>query len=147
MKVKGTSETRNSEYPLREAANTAIKPGVFGELLKDSASEQKHEACSLLLQKIDLESNELRRNFTVEGLKRYTTLVRSFMKEALTQTYQFEEESHWTRSGGKKSSVIVKRINDDLEQMMDSMLSQEHDQLAMVSKLDEIRGLLLDLYV
>lgn len=121
--------------------------GNFGKILKDSASDQKKNICSAILEQIDAQSRELKKSLTREGVKRYCQLVKGFMKEALEQSYEVDENTHWDRYGNRKDYVIVKRINESLEELMDDVVNQEKGQINFMAKLDAIRGLLVDLFI
>jgi len=146
VKIKPVDSTIIGGSKLSTSRGADSMAGSFEMALKDSVNEQKTQICSELLQKIDVQSRELKKRPTPEGIKRYVELVRSFMKEAIGQAYSLEEETLWDRFGNRKNFVIVKRINASLEELIDSVVSQEKNQLDLVGKLDEIRGLLIDLY-
>ncbi len=146
MKIKPVDSTMISSSKQLTSRGADSAAGSFETVLKDSVIEQKKQICSELLQKIDAQSQELKKRPTPEGIKRYVELVRSFMKEAIGQAYSLEEETLWDRFGNRKNYVIVKRINASLEELIDSVIDQEKKQLDLVGKLDEIRGLLIDLY-
>lgn len=128
-------------------AEQVLGSGEFEKVLKGSVVDQKKQICSQILEQIDAQSHELRKTLTREGVKRYCQLVKSFMKEALEQSYEVDEETHWDRYGNRKNYVIVKKINESLEELMDYVLNQEKNRIDLMSKIDEIRGLLLDLYI
>ena len=65
----------------------------------------------------------------------------------MSQTYELNEENHWDRSGNRKSYLTVRKINQALEDLTDEVLNREKKQIDLVAKLDEIRGMLLDLYL
>jgi uncharacterized protein YaaR (DUF327 family) len=137
-----------TELPGRTSGTSGIVRDLsFSEALQDSDSKRRHEVCANLLQQIDTQSEELKKGATPAAIKRYRKLVQTFMKEALGQSYSLNQESHWDRSGNRKIMVTVKRINQSLEELTDALLSKEKKQIDLVARLDEIRGLLIDLYV
>lgn len=119
----------------------------FSEALKDSETMRRREACANLLQQIDTQSEELKKSPTPVVIKRYRKLVQAFMKEALNQTYTLNQQTHWDRSGNRKVFTTVKKINAAMEELADNMLNKEKKQIDMVARLDEIRGMLVDLIV
>lgn len=118
----------------------------FENVLKGSVADQQKQVCSQILEQIDDQSRILKKRLTPEGIRRYTQLVKSFMKETMKDTYEISEETHWDASGNRRNFIVVKKINQALEELMDSVVNKEKSQLDLVAKLDEIRGLLLDLY-
>ena len=149
MEVKPTGPSLDRTQPSETASGRAggSRQAAFINTLKDSEADQRHQACANLLEQIDAQSSILKNSATPQGIKRYRQLVAAFMKEALGDSYQLTQECHWDRSGNRKTFVTVKRINQDLEELVDSVVNQEKKQIDRVAKLDEIRGLLLDLYL
>jgi len=41
---------------------------------------------------------------------------------------------------------IVKQVNQALDELAEELMNEEQDHLAILSKIDEIRGLLLDIF-
>ncbi len=64
----------------------------------------------------------------------------------MSQSYELHDEMHWDRSGNRKNFVLVKKINQSVEEMIDLVMNKEKKQIDLVARLDEIRGLLVDLY-
>lgn len=151
MEIKSTGSRKinqPSELPVRNpAAAGGVRETVFAEALKDSDANRRREICNNLLQQIDELSAELKKAPTPSGVKRYRKLVQAFMKETLNQSYTLDQRTHWDRSGNRKVFTTVKKINESLEAMADEILHKEKGQIDLVAKLDEIRGLLLDLYM
>lgn len=148
MKIKSTdSKMVNTKSDIlgKGGGITAGHPPFF-DVLKESEIEKRKEVCAGILKEIDAQSEELKRSLTLEGVKRYRKLVSEFMKEALNQSYKLNEQTRWDRSGNRKSFITVKKINNSLEELIEAVINQEKKQIDLIAKLDEIRGLLLDLY-
>jgi uncharacterized protein YaaR (DUF327 family) len=118
----------------------------FGVTLKNTTVENRKQVCAALLDKIDAQGAELKNGPTLSRIKRYRQLVREFMNEALHNSYQVEAEAKWDYSGNRKEYVIVKKVNQALEEITRNFVSQEKTQIDLIAKLDEIRGWLVDLY-
>ena len=126
-----------------EAVNS--QPG-FNTMLKDSVGENRRQICAALLKKIDEQSANLSKSPSIKGIKYYRKLVGEFLEETLGHSYSLETDTKWDRGGNRREYVIVKKVNQSLEDLLESVLNQEKKQIDLVAKLDEIRGLLVDLY-
>lgn len=148
MKVKSAdgSFVHPEPKPAGRSAEAAMGAPAFEAALKNSAVETRKQVCTAILAKIDQQSAALKKSLTVAGVKRYRELVGEFMKEALHDSYQLTGESKWDRMGNRKEYVIVKRVNESLEELMAALAGQAKEQLDLIAKLDEIRGMLVDLY-
>ena len=102
--------------------------------------------------------NEMNRSITEQGtqmarrcdlleLKRYKEMVAEFMYEAVRFSYEFKKQSMLDARGRHRIFTLIKRINAKLEELTTQMLSGESDNLAVMAAVDELRGMLLDLYL
>ncbi len=150
MEVKPTGSKQvgagsNEAFARNSGINS--KQAAFIDTLKETDNERRRQACDELLRQIDSVSENLKKAPTPNGIKKYRRLVASFIREAMNQTYELNEETHWDRSGNRKSYLTVKNINKALEELTDEVMNKEKKQIDLVAKLDEIRGMLLDLYI
>jgi uncharacterized protein YaaR (DUF327 family) len=148
LKVIPTDSTfvRSELKQTGRISEASLGQSGFEATLKNTAVENHKQLCTALLDKIDAQGVELKKSPAVEGIKRYRQLVREFMDEALHNSYQVDAETKWDYSGNRKEYVIVKKVNQFLEELTDTFVSQEKPQIDLIAKLDEIRGLLVDLY-
>jgi uncharacterized protein YaaR (DUF327 family) len=118
----------------------------FDTVLNNSVGDDRRQICTALLKKIDEQSVKLQKNPSVEGIKHYRKLVGEFLDEALGHSYSVETDTKWDRGGNRREFIIVKKVNQSLEDLLEAVVNQEKKQFDLVAKLDEIRGLLVDLY-
>ncbi len=139
----------NKHFPTHkeEVRNSWLRPSGFAQTMKETEADRKKQVCERLLGKIDVLSAELKKKATPDGIKRYRDLIVNFMKEALNQSYSVGEEYHWDREGNRKAMVKVNQINQALEELMTDVMEKEKDHIDLVAKFDQIRGLLVDLYL
>ncbi|NLW46687.1 MAG: YaaR family protein [Firmicutes bacterium] len=150
MEVKPTGSKQvgaGSNESLGRHPSVTAKQSVFIETLKENDLDRRRQACDEILRQIDTLSAELKKAPTPSGVKKYRRLVASFIREAMDQTYELNEETHWDRSGNRKSYITVRNINKALEELTSEVMEREKKQINLVAKLDEIRGMLLDLYI
>ena len=102
--------------------------------------------------------NELHQNITTQSrlvssrcdmleLKRYKEMIAEFMFDAVRFAYEFKKQSTMDPRGRRRLFALIKRINLKLEELTAQMLSGQADNLAVMAAVDELRGLLLDLYL
>ncbi|MGE5604662.1 MAG: YaaR family protein [Bacteroidota bacterium] len=149
MEVKSTGSKQvgagNEAFARTPGINS--KQTAFSDTLRETDNDRRRQACDELLRQIDSVSDILKKAPTPNGIKKYRRLVASFIREAINQTYELNEETHWDRSGNRKSYLTVRNINQALEELTDEVMNREKKQIDLVAKLDEIRGMLLDLYM
>lgn len=119
---------------------------TFGEQLFQVRGDIIKEKLENLLRDITEQGKKLTETLNIKELKRYKELVRGFLHEAVNKMYQLKEEAGWDRRGRHKIYTVVKSVDQELENLTGMMLTEQKDQVAILAKIDEIRGMLLDLY-
>ncbi|MDD4569764.1 MAG: YaaR family protein [Tepidanaerobacteraceae bacterium] len=107
-----------------------------------------------LRQQIDQEletiheiGRRLSQSMSLADLKDYRQRIAKFLKMCISRGLCFKEENFPARYGRSKILSIVKTVNQKLLALAEVMLSENRDPLKAMALVDEIRGLLLDLYV
>jgi len=72
-------------------------------------------------------------------------LVKGFMNEVTSRSHQFSRENFLDRRGRHRVYGIVKLVDKNLDDLASELMKDEKDHLAIVGKVDDIRGLLLDI--
>lgn len=99
-----------------------------------------------LIEEIDLAGKEFAQNPTLDSLKKYKTLIKSFLELVVKNIYKVKEKfgkRYWLK---QKVYVIIEKINHKLEKLTNYILKKESEHIDLLATLDEIRGLLIDLY-
>ena len=103
--------------------------------------------------RMDLELNaindigrRLLKNMSLSDLREYRKKIAEFLKMCISQGFYFKEEQLPARYGRSKILSIVKTVNQKLIDLAEQLLSENRDSLKIMALVDEIRGLLLDLY-
>jgi len=118
----------------------------FNLKLLETRRENIREEMDLMLAGIDAQAKEIEKSLTFESLHVYREMIRKFVGVAVNELYEVEEKLSISPTGKKKSLLLVKRINEELEKLADEFLDKQKNLLGFLSRLDQIRGLLLDLY-
>ncbi len=135
------------DMPVKE--DVKIKAGrnadFRGQLAKaeDLGYEQRLEK---LVQDIVKQGETLSRRVDVRELKIYRKLIAEFLGTALGNSRKFSKKSLLDRRGRHKVYAIVQNINDELDKLTQEVLNGEKDNINLLRRLEDIRGLILDLY-
>lgn len=152
MKVKGTSPDKPGARKVGEDNNSAAKgPGdasrSFLEEVQRIEAKQWQEKMERLLQQIDQQAEKIKKSQTVGELHRYRDLVREFVREATQRIYQRREEGRWDRRGKFRVMAVVAEVDRQLSELTRLVLQEQKDPLAILQKLGEIRGIIVDIYL
>jgi uncharacterized protein YaaR (DUF327 family) len=130
---------------------TAEKPrelsSDFYFTLSRVAEEGLAERLSALIDKITLSGKKLSDHMDVADLKQYRGLVRDFLNEVINNSHKFSRENFLDRRGRHRVYGIVKLVDKNLDELAQELLQKEKDHLKILEKVDEIRGLLLDIFI
>jgi len=118
----------------------------FSDMLDDAAESTQKTNLKKILADIDRQGMALKSSPTFENLVKYKKLVKLFLDEAVKTVYKRFEDRSWDYRGRHKIYVLIKKTNLKLIELTEAILDKEQPNINLVSKLDEIRGLLIDLY-
>ncbi len=100
-----------------------------------------------LMNDIIEQGNRIKEHVDVNDMKKYRTLIRSFMNEVVNRSHEFSRENFLDRRGRHRVYGIVRCVDNNLDDLASELIKEEKDHLAILEKVDDIRGLLLDLIV
>lgn len=99
------------------------------------------------LDEIDEYAKRFRESPVLENLVRYKKKVRAILRFLVEQSYDVQERTVYDLQGRRRLLVLVENIDQKLEDLTREFLNKQSSNLDLVSRLDEIRGLLLDLQI
>jgi uncharacterized protein YaaR (DUF327 family) len=118
----------------------------FLDVLEQQEPLLWQESLNKLLRQLDEAGSRLSKSFSLYDLRGYKDLLQHFLKETQGRVYVMRQQIGWSRFGKSKLYQRIERINLELDELTKITLNQQKDPLKMLNKLDEIRGLLVDLY-
>lgn len=148
MKV---SESLNKPSNLSELSGkedrkvSDLKESGFQSQLKRIESSNFEERINTLVDKILEQGDKLGKKTDIRELKIYKSLISEFLDEAVNNSHKFSKKNFLDRRGRHKVYAIVKKVNENLENLTKEVLSSQKDNIKILSNLDDIRGLILDL--
>ena len=130
----------------RDSSKVQGKSGTqFGTQLDRHFSQNQDEELKKKAQEIEKQGKRLSEHVDISELKVYKRLVMEFLDEAVRGSSRFSKESFLDRRGRHRVFASVKTINEKLEQQTREVLSSEKNNLEIMGRIEDIRGLVLDL--
>ncbi|MBR4084992.1 MAG: YaaR family protein [Lachnospiraceae bacterium] len=99
-----------------------------------------------LMQAITEEGDKLAKRKDLRDMKHYRGLVKEFLNEIVSRSHEFSRENFLDRRGRHRVYGIVRLVDENLDALARELMKDEKDNLAILSKIGEIRGLLLDIF-
>ena len=78
-------------------------------------------------------------------MKKYRSLVKEFVNEVVNRSHKFSRENFLDRRGRHRVYGMVKLVDKNLNDLAEELVKDEKDHLNILGRVDEIRGLLLDI--
>ncbi|EOS21294.1 MAG: YaaR family protein [Lachnospiraceae bacterium] len=103
------------------------------------------ERLNLMMQEIVMQGDKIVKRMDVRDMRRYRTLIKDFMNEIVNRSHKFSRENFLDRRGRHRVYGIIRLVDEKLDELAQALVSDECDKIAILAKVDEIRGLLLDI--
>ena len=81
----------------------------------------------------------------VKDMRKYRELVKGFLNEVVNRSHKFSRENFLDRRGRHRVYGIVKLVDKNLDELAGELVKEEKNHLEIVGRIDDIRGLLLDI--
>ncbi|QUH24900.1 YaaR family protein [Serpentinicella alkaliphila] len=124
-----------------------IQKQEFINKFQNVQSEQVRAHLESLYTKIVEQSEKVGERIHLSEVVKYKQLVREFLDVATKNSHKFTKQNFLDRRGRHRVYGIVKRVDRELESLTKDFLNQENDRISIVKRLDDIRGLLLDIFM
>ncbi len=98
-----------------------------------------------LLNEISDQGKKISKHTDVRDMRRYRELIKNFLNEVVYRSHKFSRENFLDRRGRHRVYGIIKRIDENLDELAEELLKEEKDNIMILSKVGEIKGLLLDI--
>lgn len=127
-------------------ATVSESDGSFKFTLISSIQEQELKAAlTLMVEDITQQGNKISRHMDIRDMKKYRELIRNFMNEIVSHSHEFSRENFLDKRGRHRIYGMIKLVDQTLDELATELVKDEKDHLAILGKIDEIRGLLLDI--
>lgn len=103
------------------------------------------EKLSGLMDEITTQGKKISEHMDIRDMKKYRGLVKDFLNEVVNRSHKFSRENFLDRRGRHRVYGMVKLVDKNLDELAEELVKDEKDHLAILGKVDEIRGLLLDI--
>lgn len=117
----------------------------FKKKLENLKQEQIRDELKTLFSKIEHQTSKLQDRLFIEDLVEYKKLVRDFLDISVNNSHIFYKENSLDRRGRHRVYSMVKKVDTELDELTKDFLDIENNRLRILNRLDNIRGLLLDI--
>ena len=131
MDIKVNNIAQVTQVP--DTVTTETGDGTFKFTLASAITDADLQA------KVDLLMKDIR------DMKKYRGLIKDFLNEVVYRSHKFSRENFLDRKGRHRVYGLIRLIDSNLDELARELVKDEKDHIAILSRIGEIRGLLLDI--
>ena len=133
--------------PVEQTQQAQETDGTFKFTLVSRIEEQDlQNALANMMEEITRQGEKLAKHRDIKDMKRYRALIKDFLNEVVNRSHAFSRENFLDRKGRHRVYGIIRLIDENLDQLAQELVKDERDNLSILNKIGEIRGLLLDIF-
>lgn len=132
---------------IQQVQETVQNDGAFKFTLASHIEEAELQArLQTLMEDITMQGQKLAKRRDLADMRRYRGLVKEFLNEVVSRSHAFSRENFLDRRGRHRVYGIIRLVDETLDELAQELVKDEQDNLAILGKIGEIRGLLLDIF-
>ena len=133
--------------PAEQISQAQQSDGDFKFMLASNIAEKDLQSrLTLLMEEITQQGNRISKKMDVRDMRKYRSLIKSFMNEVVTRSHQFSRENFLDKKGRHRVYGIIRQVDAKLDELAQELVKDEKDHISILNKIGEIRGLLLDIF-
>ena len=114
-------------------------------LMSQIGDEGLQERLTAMMEEITMQGDKLAKRRDIKDMKKYRSLIKDFMNEIVSRSHEFSRENFLDKKGRHRVYGIVRLVDENLDALAKELMKDEKDHMAILNKIGEIRGLLLDI--
>lgn len=120
--------------------------GNFKFVLASNIEEAdlQSRVCSLM-NEISDQGKKISKHTDIRDMRKYRNLIKNFMNEIVYHSHHFSRENFLDRRGRHRVYGIIRLIDRNLDDLAEQLMKDETDNLAILKRVGDIEGLLLDI--
>ena len=146
MEIK-VGKAAQSNISVEQTPSVQPTDGTFKFMLASHIQEAElQEKLQTLMEEITMQGEKLSKRRDVKDMKHYRGLIKAFLNEVVVHSHSFTRENFLDRRGRHRVYGIIRLIDENLDQLAQELMKDEQDNLAILNRIGEIQGLLLDIF-
>jgi uncharacterized protein YaaR (DUF327 family) len=100
-----------------------------------------------LQERIRKQGERIKERADLKTVMEYRALIGELISETANNAFSGHKSEVFDPQGRHKVSFVIRSINDKLEELTREILAEQQDNLRILQMVDDIRGLLVDLFM
>jgi len=146
MKIGSNQRPFVDTLGLRKDGAGDVKSPAFQDIFQQASAKMTRAELDRLMRSIDDMGKLLSRQMNWKNLMAYKERIRQFLEQAVKHGFGAQEKQGFDRRGRMRLYKIISQIDDLMAELAEQVMADEKDQLDILAKIGDIRGLLVNLY-
>lgn len=142
IKVNEVSQIPQTEGVSNQKATDEGFKFTLASAIDDADLQEKLTG---LMNDITAQGEKIAKHMDIRDMRKYRQLVKDFLNEVVNRSHKFSRENFLDRRGRHRVYGMVKLVDKNLDELAEELVKEEKDHINILGKVDEIRGLLLDI--
>ena len=142
----GTTESASRSSPGQSTQNAPAQLS-FAQQLSNLSEAQFEAHYADLVNAIFKQGENIVKRADMREFVRYREMIRQLLNETVSNGFAFRKFRKYDVRGRAKTFALIDKINQKLEELMNELLDKEADHISLLRSIDDIRGLLVDLFM
>ena len=114
-------------------------------LISNIEEKDLQEKLGNMMQEITEQGEKIAKHMDIKDMRKYRQLVKDFLNEVVNRSHKFSRENFLDRRGRHRVYGIVKLVDKNLDELAGELVKEEKNHIEIVGRIDDKRGLLLDI--
>ena len=142
IKVNAAQLTQQTQ----QAVNQVNKDETFKFALISRIGENGlQERLNGMLEEIVRQGEIISKRKDIKDMRKYRSSIKAFLNEVLSRSHEFSRENFLDKRGRHRVYGIIRLVDENLDKLAEALVSDEHDNIEILNRIGEIKGLLLDI--
>lgn len=145
MDVKITQLTQTGQ--IQQTQQVQQTNDEFKFMLMSRISEEDLQArLGALMDEITMQGERIAKKKDIKDMRHYRSLIKDFMNEIVSRSHSFSRENFLDRKGRHRVYGIIRLVDQTLDELAGELLKEQKDNITILQKIGDIRGLILDIF-
>jgi len=122
-------------------------PKLFERELTSLNNEKHQEYINSLIDKIAIQGEKISKKADLAELQKYRELIIKLLQENASNSFSFDKSDKFDAKGRHKVFSMIRTVNKKLDELTAEVLKNQDENIKVVNLVDDIRGILVDLFL
>lgn len=134
-------------YVASDRQTAASRDTAFFRQLTTLNETQYQRYIAELQEKIYKQGEKIKQKADIKALQEYRMLIGELLGEAASNAFACVKTNVFDARGRHKVFLVIRNVNLKLEELAKEILSDQRDNIRLLQMVDDIRGMLVDMFL